>query len=47
MLLYFYCSVALPHDARGWPAVCDCGIPGHTYYNLVRIKVVSDYTLVQ
>ena len=20
------CSVALPHDAVGWSAVCDCGI---------------------
>ena len=20
------CSVALPHGAMGWPAVCDCGI---------------------
>ena len=21
-----YCSVALPHAAVGWSAVCDCGI---------------------
>ena len=21
-----YCSVALPHGAVGWSAVCDCGI---------------------
>ena len=21
-----YCSVALPHCAEGWSAVCDCGI---------------------
>ena len=25
-VLCFYCSVALPHDAVGWSAVCDCGI---------------------
>ena len=23
---YCYCRVALPHDAVGWSAVCDCGI---------------------
>ena len=23
---YCKCSVALPHDAVGWSAVCDCGI---------------------
>ena len=22
----FHFSVALPHDAMGWSAVCDCGI---------------------
>ena len=21
-----YCSVALPHDAVGWSALCECGI---------------------
>ena len=24
--VYFKCSVALPHGALGWSAVCDCGI---------------------
>ena len=23
---YYKCSVALPHGAVGWSAVCDCGI---------------------
>ena len=23
---YYKCSVALPQDAVGWSAVCDCGI---------------------
>ena len=27
-----YCCVALPHDATGLSAVCDCGIPEHTHY---------------
>ena len=26
MSCYCYCSVALPHGAMGWSAVCDCGI---------------------
>ena len=26
-----YCCVALPHDATGLSAVCDCGIPDHTH----------------
>ena len=26
MYCYCKCSVALPHSAVGWPAVCDCGI---------------------
>ena len=27
-----YCvTVALPHGAVGWSAVCDCGIPDHTH----------------
>ena len=26
MSYYFKCSVALPHGAAGWSAVCDCGI---------------------
>ena len=26
MYCYFKCSVALPHGAVGWSAVCDCGI---------------------
>ena len=25
MYCYYECSVALPHGAVGWPAVCDCG----------------------
>ena len=25
---YYKCSVALPHAAVGWSAVCDCGISG-------------------
>ena len=27
MSCYCKCSVALPHGAVGWSAVCDCGIP--------------------
>ena len=27
MNCYYKCSVALPHGAVGWSAVCDCGIP--------------------
>ena len=30
MYCYYKCSVALPHGAAGWSAVCDCGIPVHT-----------------
>ena len=26
-----YCSVAPPHGALGWSAVCDCGISGHAH----------------
>ena len=26
MFFYYKCSVALPHYAVGWAAVCDCGI---------------------
>ena len=26
MYCYYKCSVALPHGASGWSAVCDCGI---------------------
>ena len=26
LLSYYKCSVALPHCAVGWSAVCDCGI---------------------
>ena len=26
MYCYCKCSVALPHGAVGWSAVCDCGI---------------------
>ena len=26
MLCYYKCSVALPHGAVGWSAICDCGI---------------------
>ena len=26
MSCYGICSVALPHNAMGWSAVCDCGI---------------------
>ena len=26
MHCYYKCSVALPHGAVGWSAVCDCGI---------------------
>ena len=26
MFCYCKCSVALPHSAMGWSAVCDCGI---------------------
>ena len=26
MYCYYKSTVALPHGAVGWPAVCDCGI---------------------
>ena len=26
MYCYYKCSLALPHGAMGWSAVCDCGI---------------------
>ena len=26
MYCYYKCSMALPHGAVGWSAVCDCGI---------------------
>ena len=26
MSCYYKCSMALPHGAVGWSAVCDCGI---------------------
>ena len=26
MYCFYKCSVALPHGAMGWSAVCDCGI---------------------
>ena len=26
MYCYYKCSVALPHGAVGWTAVCNCGI---------------------
>ena len=26
MSCYCKCSLALPHSAMGWSAVCDCGI---------------------
>ena len=31
MYCYYKCSVALPHDAVAWSAVCDCGISDHTH----------------
>ena len=37
------CSVALPHGAVGWSAVCDCAIPDHThlYFMLKRTRLVG------
>ena len=31
------CSVALPHGAVGWSAVCDCGISGS--YSIAFLKI--------
>ena len=32
MYSYYKCSLALPHGAMGWSAVCNCGIfPDHTH----------------
>ena len=31
MLCYYKCSVALPHGAMAWSAVCDCVFPDHTH----------------
>ena len=31
MYCYNKCSVALPHGALGWSAVCDCVFPDHTH----------------
>ena len=32
------CCVALPHDATGLSAVCDCGIPDHTHLLFLQIQ---------
>ena len=29
---YYKCSLALPHGAVGWSAVCDCVFPDHTHF---------------
>ena len=44
MSCHFICSVALPHGAMGWSAVCDSGTPGHNrfllhYTNNKHIKI--------
>ena len=31
MYCYYKCSVALPHGAVGWSAVCDCGISRYVH----------------
>ena len=31
MSCYCKCSVAFPHGAVVWSAVCDCGISDHTH----------------
>ena len=33
------CCVALPYDATGLSAVCDCGFPGHTCTHLLFFTV--------
>ena len=38
------CCVALPHNARGLAAVCDCGISGS--YSLTIFGVVSNINLL-
>ena len=37
MSCYCQCSVALPHDAVGWSAVCDCDISlSYSVFDLFR-----------
>ena len=35
IVLHMYCSVALPHGAVGWSAVCHCGISFITHINMI------------
>ena len=35
-----YYTVALPHGAVGWSAVCDCSIRGRTPLHFIRLSVV-------
>ena len=40
------CCVALPHDAMGLSAVCDCGISRSysLYFGLIHKKLLEEYT---
>ena len=40
--LYYKCSVALPHGAVGWSAVCDGVFPDHTYLLFVLLGHCCD-----
>ena len=42
MFCYCKCSVALPHGAMGWSAVCDVVFPDILTYFLVRLHKCAD-----
>ena len=49
MLCDCYCSVALPHGAVGWSAVCDCGISliySFTLLAVIKQKVDLDFNFL-
>ena len=45
MYCYFKCSVALPHDAVGWSAMCDCGI--FLSYSLSVLQMQKECNIFQ
>ena len=49
VLLYCICSVALPHSAVGWSAVCNCGI-SWSYsltYRLNLVQLIKENEILQ
>ena len=47
MYCYYKCSVALPHGAVGWGAVCDCNIPDHTHFLSPLFKLCVLWNLMK